>query len=1188
MYLKSLTCKGFKSFADKVVMNLEPGITAVVGPNGSGKSNISDAVLWVLGERNAKNLRGQAMEDVIFAGSSARRGTSVAEVELVLDNSDGTLPVDYAEVVIGRRMYRTGESEYLINGTIARRMDVLDILHDSGLGAGTHSIISQGSIDSVLASKPEDRRNLIEEAAGVLKHKERLHKSARKLERMESHVERVSDVVSEVARQLGPLERKAKRAKKYTELAGELAEAKLLLAVDDLREVQAKYSELESGEAALEQTLGEKRSAFEAMDAEMQELQRKMREQVEDTGELSRRQRASASAADRLGSAIAVARDRRRSALSRANEIEVEAVALKASVDRLEGALAEAKLKLEKSASAKAASDASVERLSAQLAEADAARSGLAAERAKLEDDIARMDRELVRTREEKALAQESLTQGMARLKVLEGHAAELELLVERSSADAKSAEADAQALEEALAAMEAQEREARSLVATCSRAREAAQLAYDEANAAEQSIKAQLAALDAIEKKRASADDARAWVERNAADLLLDARPLSHVVKAEKGYEGLVELLLGHDVDALALQSVAEVKRAIGAVEGAQVAGEVTFVAVQDAARTQPSADGPDAASALPGRPLMDALTYAPEYADAIDALLGDVIVCDTAQDAIDAHEGDRGAHRFVVSDGTIVWPSGKVAFGLAVLDEDQGTLARVRQIEELRRSLTNAAQITESAQSEAASAEKALVAAQNDSLKLSERLAEMRGNVQSSRNLAKQALDKLASHTRELDEAGKRRSEAENLIAEARPDAARLDEKLSELQASHEAARQAQEDIASRLAPMTQLSERLRTELQQSQLEAATISERAVYDERMVTSHASELAGAVSAIGASRVAMHEKSVAAERLGSLLSVMDLIEASARKLAGQLEAEAAERQNSTSGMHAASEELRQRSHAAQAELDDVNERLSAARVEKARLEMQVRAGVTEIVEGCAMPLEQALQLPKLEGRLALEERANELAGKIARLGTINPDAAEEYDELKERYDYLAGQLADLSHAARSLTKINRMIESRMKDDFVNTYEDINANFQEVFAMLFPDGKANLSLVDPEDLENTGVEVNAQPAGKRISKMSLMSGGEKSLTALALLFALYRTRPTPFYILDEVEAALDDSNLRRLVSFINAMRDATQLIMITHQRRTMEMADVLFGVSMGADGVTKVISQKLEAALRHAE
>ena len=244
MRLKSLTLKGFKSFADRAQLTLEPGITAIVGPNGSGKSNISDAVLWVLGERNAKHLRGQAMEDVIFAGSSARKATSLAEVELVLDNSDHTLPIDYDDVSIARRMYRTGESEYLINGSVARRMDVLDILHDSGLGAGTHSIISQGSIDSVLASKPEDRRALIEEAAGILKHKQRLARSSRKLERMQNHVDRVTDVVNEVSRQLGPLERKAKRAKKYEELAGDLAEAKLQLAVDDLRKLQVEHGKV--------------------------------------------------------------------------------------------------------------------------------------------------------------------------------------------------------------------------------------------------------------------------------------------------------------------------------------------------------------------------------------------------------------------------------------------------------------------------------------------------------------------------------------------------------------------------------------------------------------------------------------------------------------------------------------------------------------------------------------------------------------------------------------------------------------------------------------------------------------------------------------------------------------------------------------------------------------------------------
>ncbi len=251
MYLKSLVLKGFKSFADRSVLSMEPGITAIVGPNGSGKSNISDAVLWVLGERNAKNLRGQAMEDVIFAGSSGRGGAGLAEVDLVLDNSDGTLPVDYDEVAITRRMYRNGESEYLINGTVARRMDVLDILHDSGLGTGTHSIISQGSLDSILQSKPEDRRALIEEAAGVLKHKQRKAKSERKLANMDQHLLRARDVVGEVARQLGPLERKAKKARTYQELAVQQADLSLRIAVDDLRQLQGQWDAAQAREAEL-------------------------------------------------------------------------------------------------------------------------------------------------------------------------------------------------------------------------------------------------------------------------------------------------------------------------------------------------------------------------------------------------------------------------------------------------------------------------------------------------------------------------------------------------------------------------------------------------------------------------------------------------------------------------------------------------------------------------------------------------------------------------------------------------------------------------------------------------------------------------------------------------------------------------------------------------------------------------
>ncbi|WP_172135991.1 chromosome segregation SMC family protein, partial [Adlercreutzia sp. ZJ473] len=330
MYLKSLVLKGFKSFADRSALTLEPGITAIVGPNGSGKSNISDAVLWVLGERNAKHLRGQAMEDVIFAGSSARKATGLAEVDLVLDNSDGTLPVDFDEVAITRRMYRSGESEYLINGTVARRMDVLDILHDSGLGTGTHSIISQGSLDSILQSKPEDRRALIEEAAGVLKHKQRKAKSERKLAAMDQHLARARDVVAEVGRQLGPLERKAKKARTYAELAGALSEVNLQLAVDDLRRLQRSWDASQEAEARLSAEIEQKRAAIGEAEAALEALQEQIRRESVDAGELSRQHRAAAAAVERFDSAALVMHERRRAAVTRAGEIELALEAARA------------------------------------------------------------------------------------------------------------------------------------------------------------------------------------------------------------------------------------------------------------------------------------------------------------------------------------------------------------------------------------------------------------------------------------------------------------------------------------------------------------------------------------------------------------------------------------------------------------------------------------------------------------------------------------------------------------------------------------------------------------------------------------------------------------------------------------------------------------------------------------------
>ena len=388
--------------------------------------------------------------------------------------------------------------------------------------------------------------------------------------------------------------------------------------------------------------------------------------------------------------------------------------------------------------------------------------------------------------------------------------------------------------------------------------------------------------------------------------------------------------------------------------------------------------------------------------------------------------------------------------------------------------------------------------------------------------------------------------------------------------------------------MVPLRKEAAQLRDALSEAKLSAATLRERVSYASRIVAARSRDVETVDASEKQLKAQLARKLVAQQRVEPLLALFEELMASARGRTRQLEERTAAAQSSSDGLHAQVNAAREVARAAHDAYDGVNASLSAARVEKGRLEVQVDGAVNVIVGDLACPLDHALALPELEDRAKAEDDAFKLKRRIANMGAINPDAAAEYEQLKSRYDYLASQLADLDGARKSLSKIVRVIDARMKDDFEKTFAQVDENFRTIFATLFPGGSAQLILTDPDDVENTGVEVNAQPRGKRITKMMLMSGGEKSLTALALLFAVYRIRSAPFYILDEVEAALDDSNLRRLLAYLQSIRDDTQLIMVTHQRRTMEMSDVLFGVSMQADGVTRVISQKLDNALRYAE
>lgn len=1184
MHLKSLVLKGFKSFADRSVLALEPGITAIVGPNGSGKSNISDAVLWVLGERNAKHLRGQAMEDVIFAGSSARKSVGVAEVDLVLDNTDATLPVEYNEVVITRRMYRSGESEYLINGTVARRMDVLEILHDSGLGSGTHSIISQGSLDSILQSKPEDRRALIEEAAGVLKHKQRKAKSERKLASMDVHLSRVKDVAGEVQRQLGPLERKAKRALAYQGLSSELSQANLALAVDDLRLLRAAWDEASEKEAALVSSLEERREQIAKAEEAAEKLQEQIQKDVASAGELSRRQRRAASMVERFDSATRLLHEKRRGALDAQADLQLTLEANKASRAQALADQAQAQAQLEQARQERSAADDTVARLSEAQITCTGKRRELEQKLQELEKTHRSHEVTLESVRAQLAQTQETVASGMAHVKLIEGHSKELELQLERATADAQSASLSSQKATDKLNGLIDEERNARSAVATKLTERDQARKALDEIRDTVSMLTSEMKGLRELERS-SSVSQARRWL-LDDEEIQATLEPITHAIHAPQELEALVENLLGADIYALLVGDAADITHIAHLLEETSQQGEVVLMPrTQEASSTLPAHI---AAKQGLGRALIDEVTYEPSDEMAVRALLGDVVICNTLADAFLAHDARVAPCRYVALSGEIIWPQGKVTLGIAESSNEESLLARARRLEELQAKLTLAQENLEEAQRVAQAAEDALREAQVASLALSQQLAEQRGEAEAARKEAQSFEEKLSSYRREFSDLQAQREQAEETLAQARPSAEALKTQQEELSEALETEIKHQEQLNEALIPLRKEAAQLRDNLAEAKLKAATLSERDTYTARMVDARARDIAQLNQSDKDTHQTLLRKQVALSRIDPLLSLIEKLTAQVQQKAQTLEDEALAAENTSSGLHQAVSEARSKAKAAHDAFDEMNAQLSQARVDKGRLEVQVDSAIHVIEHDCKTPLDKALELPELEDRSTCEQEAFKLRRRIANMGTINPDAAEEYRVLKERYDYLASQLNDLEQARRSLSKIVRVIDARMKEDFIRTYETVNENFQEIFSILFPGGQAELTLVDPDDLENTGVEVTAQPKGKRITKMMLMSGGEKSLTALALLFAVYRVRSTPFYILDEVEAALDDTNLRRLVSYINELRDSTQLIMITHQRRTMEMADVLFGVSMQADGVTKVVSQKLDRALEYAE
>ncbi|MDD5799835.1 MAG: chromosome segregation protein SMC [Coriobacteriales bacterium] len=1169
MYLKSLTLKGFKSFADKTTMVFDPGLNVVVGPNGSGKSNISDSILWVLGEQSAKMLRGQAMEDVIFSGSSARQPVNVAEVTLVFDNSDHKLPVDFTELAITRRMYRSGESEYLINGAPSRLLDITDILHDSGMGKDTHSIISQGKLDSVLASRPEQRRELIEEAAGISKHRRRKERSERKLKSMDENLHRAKDIAREINRQLRPLERQVNKAKRAHELQGQIRELRLTLAVDDLRGLQQRHQQLSTRQREAEAACQIAQVQLQQKSDELERYQVLLEQKGLFVGNLDEERKRTAGMLSSIDADLRVLGQKGSSMRSRANDLQQALQAAEREGQQVRQEHAQVRSDLEAARAEWDQLKRQCDQLGPAAREARDRRKQLGSRLGRMQSDQQaaqrKADQEMLayaklRDQIENAQTQDGLYQSrldqinesvavaQERIRDREAHRDEVSAQLEQAQAAADAAKQAIRQLQDQVQTCRRQESQARETLA-----RERAQLS------ALESVDAQAAKSSPLVASLTKRNDVRSLVRSRLAD----------VVEAPSDLEEVVERLLGDDLQALLVSDDAAAKQVAEAALGQRNAsGQATVLSLDAAPATTADA---------PGRDLLGLLKVPDEALPLATRLFGRVRVVDSVEDGLRArHEAPD--HTYVTLSGVIFLPDGRIHVGQQS-NAEHGALERKRRIRQLRQGLDDREAAYAKAQEQTAQAEKDLSQKRDADAASRGELARLRGELSS-------ATSEIGRLQGQLSKAQAQRTQVERERDAARAKAAQAREEVARHRKASQEAQEHATDLQHQLESLQgERSEASRAEsqaderLSQAKVQLAAVTERKnhlITRDDQLTSREAQLAKSA----ADPVQLDELRVRLRRVEPLRQSYERVRDALRQVDALLGDRARLAQADSASLRQtiaqAKQEVSQRSQ----EVEKSRTAASDAKVAIGRIEVQVENAVSDI-EALGEPLEQALQTEAPKDRAASEAQLSRLDGELKGIGPVNEVAMEQYTRLKRRADYINEQVADLESARKSLTKINAAIDRKMRRQFLVVFDQVNANFQEIFAMLFPGGQAHIEMTDPDDPAQTGIEIVAQPRGKKITKMMLMSGGEKSLTALALLFAVYKTRTVPFYVFDEVEAALDYANLQKLLNAIELLKRDTQLIVISHQRRTMEQADVLYGVSMQADGVSHVVSQRLD-------
>jgi len=1179
MKLKKLELYGFKSFAQRTEIVFDEGITGIVGPNGSGKSNIGDAVRWVLGEQSAKTLRGASMSDVIFNGTQKRKPLSYCEVSLVFDNDDHALAMEAAEVMVTRRVYRNGESEYYLNRTACRLKDVVDLFRDTGIGKEGYSIIGQGRIDEILSRKSEDRRQVFEEAAGIVKFKARKEEADKKLQRTLENLERVDDILDELTKRLKPLEEQSRNARVYLELSTELKDLDLNLFLIRSDRARARLSELESELLTVQTILADTESNLTDKTTRRDETQNRI-DQLEEAITKARTELMECAEhvheSQKKLSALQSRRETRsenrqrivreqEEAQERLAEIEKDHVRIQADVEKQHSLIADAEQILR-------ATQEAAEKAQAKEKEADAA---LEAQKAAVIDQMNRLS---------------DVRNDKTRLNTMQAQMETRLTEIEESSGALQEQEA---ALREALTAVEKQMETENQHQQQCQEKLAQARQASDEADTAYANLRADVEKQSADMQAAASRHNVLTEMTRDMEGYNMAVRRamtyakqrgltgvkgvLAQLMTVPQAYETAIDMALGAAQQNIVTDTEETAKELINYLRQNRL-GRATFLPMS-AIRGKTLYGNERNALKLPGclGVASELVQCAPEYRGIVENLLGRTVIADNLDHGIPIMRAGNHAFRLVTLEGDVMHSGGSMTGGSAQ-SKVSNLLSRERELKELTAKLqTGRAELD----------------------KCRQELTQRQQTAQEKRQKVSDAVNAL--HQQEIAVA-REQARRESVFADLNTHLQRMQETEQARVQLH----QSLEDIRQQLETI----EHQRTGAQgdQSAMEQKTIemqnalvkarAEASAENDRLMvrTLQLSDLRHGLSDL--ERDEAHAQQDQAqilreqERREQLLHEMDELDAIDENDMKREEAESARRQKEQLRQESAAQAIEQRRSQAQSDLRDIlsdmenlheaynrdSEKLHKTELAKARIEGDQKNLQNRIWDTYKLTYAGAEEFRRTPfDEKESDRRAAELQGQIRALGTVNVGAVEEYAETKARVDDLTAQQQDLKRAEMDLRELIERLLIQMRSTFVENFSKMQGYFAETFTRLFGGGHAELKLMDPDDPLNCGIEVNAQPPGKKLQLLSLLSGGERALTAIAILFAMLKLKPTPFCILDEIEAALDDANIGYYADYSKG----TQFIVVTHRKGTMERCNSLFGVAMEEQGVSRMVSVSLQ-------